>query len=90
MREAAIYLEQNAPKESNVGLAVNPPKSFPNIKNLNLELYKDGKKYDYIVVNYYHVLREGFDDSSIKRDYKLVHQIISGGAPIVSIYKTSK
>lgn len=87
MRQAGIYLEKNARKGSAIGLAVNPPKSFPTSKRLKLELYLEHKQYDYVVVNYYHVLREGFDDSKIKRNYKLDYQVISAGAPIVSIYK---
>lgn len=87
MRQAGIYLEKNANKNSTIGLAVNPPKSFPTSKRLKLELYSEHKQYDYVVVNYYHVLREGFDDSEIKKNYELDYQVISAGAPIVSIYK---
>jgi dolichol-phosphate mannosyltransferase len=86
MREAALYLEKKAPKGSFVGLAVNPPKSFPELSSLKAELYKEDKRYDYVVVNYYHVLREGFDDSKIRNKYEVEYQVMSGGAPIVTVY----
>lgn len=93
LREAGYYLRDNAKQDSKVGLFVSPAESFPPLNNLNLtfiekDSYNPKIKYDYIVVNYFHVLREGFDDTGIKKDYKLIHQVIAGGAPIVDIYSS--
>lgn len=86
MREAGLYLVKNAKNNSTVGLAVSPIFNFPKIEKLKLEEYNPKKEYDYIVVTYYRVLREGFDDSQIKSKYKLVYEVMAGGAPIVYIY----
>ncbi|MCL6096826.1 MAG: hypothetical protein M1444_04080, partial [Patescibacteria group bacterium] len=63
------------------------------ISNLRL-VFKDPNKqydgikdYDYVVVNYYHVLREEFDDSGIKSNYRLIHQVTVDNVPLVNIYE---
>ena len=94
LREAGYYLRDNAKKNSSIALFISPPHAFPPIKNQkiifidpNKGVYDPQIKYDYVVVNYYHVLREGFNDSQIKQKYTLIHQVVAGGAPIVDIYK---
>ncbi len=94
LREAGYYLQDNAKKNSSIALFISPPHVFPLIKNQRLifidpnkGIYNPKIKYDYVVVNYFHVLREGFDDSKIKQDYKLMHQVMAGGAPLVDIYE---
>ena len=95
LREAGYYLRDNAKKNSSIALFISPPHVFPPIKNQKLifidpnkGIYDPKIKYDYVVVNYYHVLREGFDDSQIRRNYKLIHQVKAAGAPIVDIYSS--
>jgi 4-amino-4-deoxy-L-arabinose transferase-like glycosyltransferase len=98
LREAAIYLKDDVKPGSKIGLFISPVHTFPRIDNQNLvfinpndvNAYKSNIKYDYIVVNDFHVLREGFRDDGIKRDYKLIHEVLANGAPIVSIYKSLK
>lgn len=94
LREAGYYLQDNAKKNSSIALFISPPHVFPQIKGQKLifidpnkGIYDPKIKYDYVVVNYFHVLREGFDDSKIKQDYKLMHQVTANRAPIVDIYK---
>ena len=94
LREAGYYLQDNAKKNSSIALFISPPHVFPLIKNQQLifidpnkGIYNPKIKYDYVVVNYFHVLREGFDDSKIKQDYKLIYQVMAGGAPLVDIYE---
>ena len=86
MRDAGIYLKNHAKNNSTVGLAVSPIQSFPPINNLKLQEYNTKKSYDYIVVNYFHVLREGFNDTPIKNNYKLIYETKAGEAPIVFVY----
>jgi dolichol-phosphate mannosyltransferase len=92
--EAGRYLENNAKANSSIALFISPPHVFPPVKNQKLVfidpnngIYNSKIKYDYVVVNYFHVLREGFNDSGIKNDYKLIHQVVAGDAPIVDIYQ---
>lgn len=94
LREAGYYLQDNAKKNSSIALFISPPHVFPQIKGQKLifidpnkGIYDPKIKYDYVVVNYFHVLREGLDDSKIKQDYKLMHQVTANRAPIVDIYK---
>lgn len=93
LREAGYFLQDNAKKNSSIALFISPPHVFPPVINQRLifidpnkGIYDSKIKYDYIVVNYFHVLREGFDDSGIKQDYKLVHQVTVDGSPLVDIY----
>jgi len=94
MREAGYYLQSHAKKNSTIALFISPPHVFPMIKNQKLifidpnkGIYNSKIKYDYIVVNYFHVLREGFDDSQIKLDYKLIYSVKADGASIVDVYE---
>ncbi len=86
-REAGIYLRDNTPRNSSVGLAISPLHSFPFYNEYNAEKYNENKKYDYVVVNYFNILREGFDDSNIKKNYKLIHQVYADEAVLVFIYQ---
>ncbi len=86
-REAGIFLRDNTPRNSNIGLAISPLHSFPYYDEYNAEKYNKNKKYDYVVVNYFNVLREGFDDSEIKKNYKLIHRIFADEAVLVFIYQ---
>lgn len=92
LREAGYYIDKNANKNSTVCIYVSPLHSFPKLKNVKIiEIYPKSSynpdiKCDYIVVNYFHVLREGFDDSEIRRDYNLIHQVTAGGGSLVDIY----
>ncbi len=86
-REAGIYLRDNAPKSSSVGLAISPLHSFPKYSEYKSEKYNPNNKYDYIVVNYFNILREGFDDSKIKQNYKLIHEVTADKATLVYIYQ---
>jgi len=92
LREAGYYLQDNAKKNSSIALFISPFHVFPPIINQKLifipnkGVYDPKIKYDYVVVNYFHVLREGFDDLKIKQDYRLIHQVKVDGASLVDIY----
>jgi len=87
LKEAAVYLNNNAKKGSTVGLAVVPLFSVPEMKNLIQENYNSSKTYDYVMVSYFNVVREGFDDSIIKNKYKLVYAVMADGAHLVDVYR---
>ncbi|MBP9716774.1 MAG: glycosyltransferase [Candidatus Levybacteria bacterium] len=86
-REAGIYLRDNAPKGSSIGLAISPIHSFPFYNEYKAERYNENQKYDYVVVNYFNILREGFDDNKIKKEYKLIHEVTADKATLVYIYQ---
>jgi len=87
IREAAIYLINNAPKGSRIGIAISPINSLPPLTNFKVSKYENEQRYDYVMVNYFHVLREGFVDSSIKLDYEEVYNVETDGAHLVTVYK---
>jgi len=60
---------------------------FPTLKNYNVSIFTPDKKYDYVVVNYYNILREGFDDSSIRKNYKPIYKVFADKAVLVTVYK---
>ena len=75
IKEAAMYVEKTAPKGSTVGLALDPIHTIPPLKTLKVSKYEITKTYDYVIVNYYFIVRDGFDDSALYNKYKLVHSV---------------
>lgn len=87
IKEAGIYLEKNANAKSTVGLAISPVHVMYPLPDLKMSKYSDKKQYDYVIVNYFNVLREGFNDSQIRRDYINIYSVLADGATLVDIYK---
>lgn len=86
IKEAFDFLE-TTPDGSIIGIATTPSHILPPIKNKKIEMYQDSKKFDYVVVNFYNVVRIGFDDSYVKANYYPVYKVMADGAPIVIVYK---
>ncbi|MCL4418577.1 glycosyltransferase [Patescibacteria group bacterium] len=86
-REAGLYLRKNAFQGSDVGLALSPEHTFPRFDNLKYSIWSANKKYDFIVVNHYHIIRDGFDDSIIRKNYNLAYRVKADGATLVYVYK---
>ncbi|MBI2621725.1 MAG: glycosyltransferase [Candidatus Levybacteria bacterium] len=86
-REAGIYLKNIAPKGSTVGLALSPEHTFPRFDSLRYFEWSPNEKYDFVVVNHYHIIRDGFDDSLIRQNYDLVYQVKADRAVLAYIYK---
>jgi hypothetical protein len=87
IREASLYVLKIAPKGSSVGLAISPIHSAGPMPELNVQEYSNHKKYDYVIVNFYNVIREGFDDSFIKNNYKPVFFVKADEAILATVYK---
>lgn len=85
--DAGKYIKRIAPNGSNIGLAISPDHVFPKYDNLKYYNWVSDKKYDYVVVNYYNIIREGFDDSMIKQDYNLIYKVQADKAVLVFVYK---
>lgn len=90
LKEAFVYLEKNSPDKSTVGVAVSQIQLVPKSERLIIKPYIKGEKYDYVVVNFYHVIRDKFDDSYIRKDYKVVHSVKADGAHLVEIYRRNE
>ncbi|MBI4009257.1 glycosyltransferase family 39 protein [Candidatus Roizmanbacteria bacterium] len=89
LREAGLFLTENAPKGSKLGIAVSQTSVIPPLPNLNVSEYKSGESYDYVMVNHYHVIRDKFNDTEIKLKYKPIYNVIADGAYLVTIYKSN-
>ncbi len=90
IKEASLYLDKHAKQHATVGLAVIPLDVVPPTPHLKTELYKKGKRYDYVIVSHFNVTREGFDDSEIKKNYKPIYFVNADGAHLVTVYKRNK
>ncbi len=87
VRQAANYVERNARLKSAVGIALSPAQVMPSLPEMSVTIYDQRKEYDYVIVNLYNILREGFDDRMIKKNYKLAYQVKADGATLVFVYK---
>lgn len=87
IKEAVLYVAKNASPNASVGLAVEPLTSVPQVKNLVFSKYSNDKLYDYVLVSYFMVTREGFDDSKIKKNYNRIYSVSADGASLVDVYK---
>src|SRR3989344_492904 len=88
LRNPGIYLEKNAPKKSLVGLALNPGDNLLyKSPNLKYEKFDPTRKYDFVVVNYFNVIRMGFDESILDKDYDVVYREKADGADLARVYQ---
>jgi hypothetical protein len=87
IREAGLYLKATAPDGSKVAYAMSPEHTLPKFNNLKYYVWSPKEKYDYVIVNHYHIIRDGFDDGKIRSDYKLMREIKTDGATLVYIYE---
>lgn len=88
IREAGYFLKNTAPHGSKIGIALAPPHVFPILSNYNVSIFNPKKKYDYVIVNDYAVLRYKFDDKIIKRNYRLTYIVTADKAVLVSVYRS--
>jgi len=88
MREAGIYIKENAASGSQVAVVgENSFSVMPSINNVSITKYQEGRKYDYIIVSYFQIIREGFNDEKIKNSCSPVYSVLADGANLVWIYK---
>ena len=87
INESFDYLNINAPIDATVGIATSPNHILPDLHGRTLIPYKDDKAYDFVVVNFYNIIREGFNDSKIRKNYKVIYSVIADGAHLVEVYK---
>lgn len=87
IKEAGLYLERNADKGSTVGIAISPIHVMYPLPDLKIVKYSDKNLYDYVIVNYFNILREGFDDSQIRSNYVNVYSVLVDGASLVDVYR---
>ncbi|MBI5122699.1 glycosyltransferase family 39 protein [Candidatus Roizmanbacteria bacterium] len=87
IREATYYIKNTAKPGATIGAAVVPFAVVPPVSKLHVEEYNPRKKYDFVMVSYFNVVREGFDDSIIKKTYTPIYCVNADGACLVTVYK---
>ena len=90
IRQAGLYIKNNAQKGSRIAIATSPAHVVPMMPGLRVSKYKKDREYDYILVNYYNILREGFDDSDIKKKYRPIFYTRADGGILATVYKLKK
>lgn len=88
--EGGLYIKNHAQKGSRIGIATSPSHVVPIMPELKVSNYRKDKEYDYVLVNYYNILREGFDDTDIKKKYKAIFYVRADGAILATVYKLEK
>lgn len=86
-KAGGIYIIQHAHKGQRVGEALDPSKNLPTVSWLKYSQYNESKHYDWVVVNYYDVIRDGFNESQVREKYQLVYTVYDNGAPLVHVYR---
>lgn len=86
-REAGLYLAKNAPSGSKIGNALSFKHTLPPLPKLNVSTYKKNEKYDYVLIDYYNIVRLKFDDREINKNYKVIYSVTADGAHLVEVYK---
>lgn len=86
-REAGLYLRDTARQGSTIGHAISPDHVFPRFDSFHYSLWQSDKKYDFVVVNHYHIIRDGFNDEEIRKNYQLVYEVRADRAVLVFVYK---
>lgn len=87
IKEAGLYVQKHAPPGSTIGVLKYEIAHVPPLSKQKVILYNDSQLYDYVIVGYFSVLREGFDDTTVRKKYHRVYSVMADGARLVDIYK---
>ncbi len=86
VKEAVMWVDKNAKCHHKVGLAVVPSHVIPNFTCVKGEEFNYSNSYDYVIVSHFNVIREGFDDTTIKQKYVPIYHVDANGAYLVTVY----
>ena len=89
-KEASQYLIHHAPKHARIGYVLDPVGMMEFNKDLSYEQYNTNKKYDYVVVNYYALLKHDFNEKILTDDYKIIYSVFADGAPLVHVFQQKR
>jgi hypothetical protein len=87
LKAPGIYLANHALKNSKIGVALTPTQTLYRTPSLQYETFNESHTYDYVIVNYYNIIRIGFDENILQKDYKLIFTEKADGADLAHIYK---
>jgi 4-amino-4-deoxy-L-arabinose transferase-like glycosyltransferase len=87
LRNPGMYVATHASKDDVIGLALNPKTTLYQSPQLTYEDFDAKRKYDYVIVNTFNVLRLGFDESILQKDYRIVYEEKADKAVLARVYK---
>lgn len=87
VRDASLFMLKNVPTGARIGVAVSPSHAVPSMDKFKVESFKFEEKYDYVLLNYYNVLREQFNEERLKINYVSIYQVNVDGAILAKVYK---
>lgn len=86
-KEAAVYIENHAKKNSKIGLELTPYDTWKFSNKMQYSHYDNKKVYDYVIVNHFSVIRAFFDPKTLQKNYKIVYSVKADGARLVDVYQ---
>lgn len=88
LKKPGEYVATHASKNAKIGLKIEPyPTSLYRSSLLHYENFNPKTHYNYVIVNYYAVIRAGFDDKTLLKDYEIVYSEKVDGIDLVRVYK---
>jgi 4-amino-4-deoxy-L-arabinose transferase-like glycosyltransferase len=87
LRSPGMFVAAHASKGDVIGLALNPKTTLYQSPLLKYEDFDARHKYDYVIVNTFNVLRLGFDESILNKDYTVIYTEKADGAVLAEVYK---
>jgi hypothetical protein len=87
LRNHGKYIASHASKGDIIGMALNPKDTLYRSPQLEYEPFDPKNRYDYVIVNTFNVLRLGFDESILHKDYSIVYTEKAGDAVLTRVYK---
>ena len=85
--EASFYLKTHTNKYSTVAVCADPSKNMDYSLPFKYSSCDLNRVPDYIVVNYYYVIRDGFNEKLIGKNYKKIYTVYADKAELVHVYK---
>lgn len=86
-KQAGMYILSHAKKGSYIGLQLNPKHTMIPLPYYKTEIYNKDHVYDYVIVNYFSVIRQFFDLKTLNATYEKVYSVKADGVDLVYIYK---
>ena len=81
------YVAKHAAKNARIGLALNLDSGFYKIPTIHYETFNSNHSYDFVIVSYFNVVRLGFDEKILEKEYTLVYREKADGADLARVYK---
>lgn len=91
VEEATIYISDHEERKVTVAVDGLQLKSVvPRLWNIETVLYNKKESFDYVIVPYFNVVRLGFPEQELSKNYDVVYSVLADKAKLVKVYKRKK